>query len=91
MCPHGRVTADAVQVEHFESLFKVAYTKAMAGDMRVQEQCCRFPVELGRLGGIEAAGVLSFPELPADDEDDDAEDGLDDLQRWRLARAAKSE
>ncbi len=82
--------ADAVQVERFESLFRVAYGKAMAGDMRAQEQCRRLLVELGRLRGLEAAGALSFPAPPVDDEDDD-DDGLDDLQRWRLERAARYE
>jgi hypothetical protein len=67
------------------------FGKAMAGDMRAQEQCRRLLVELGRIRGIEAAAAVSFPALPIDDDDDPDDDGLDDLQRWRLERAAKYE
>ena len=83
--------ADAVQVERYESLFKVAYAEAMAGDMRAQEQRRRLLLELVRLRGIEAAGALSFPAPPVDDVDDDDEDGLDDLEAYRQRRAAKYE
>lgn len=84
--------ADAVQIERFESLYRVAYGKAMNGDMRAQEQCRRLLIELGRLRGLDAAAALSFPPPPPVDEDDDdgiGEDGLDDLQRYRLQYEAK--
>lgn len=53
--------ADAIQVERYESLFRVAYTRAMAGDMRAQEQCRRLLVELGRLRGLVEASTVETP------------------------------
>jgi hypothetical protein len=76
--------AMAVHTERLESLFATAYAKAVSGNARAGEQCRRLLDQMARVRGLYAGPG----ERPATDDDDDSadvgEDGLDDLERFRL-------
>jgi hypothetical protein len=77
--------AMAVHTERLESLFATAYAKAVSGNARAGEQCRRLLDQMARVHGLYAEAG----EHPAFEDGDDAsadvgEDGLDDLERFRL-------
>jgi hypothetical protein len=76
--------AMAVHTERLERLFATAYGDAVRGNLRAGEQCRRLLDQMARVHGLYAgAAERSAPE-DANDSDDVGEDGMDDLQRYRL-------
>lgn len=82
--------ADAVAVERYEALYRVAYAKAVKGDLRALDQARRLQNEISRLQGLTAAAAIPLPPpgSGSDDEDGDADDVrvFDELESWRLRR-----
>lgn len=75
--------AMAVHTERLESLFAAAYAEAVSGDVRAGEQCRRLLDQMAHMHGLYAGPGADFPAGGADDSDV-GEDGLDDLERFRL-------
>jgi hypothetical protein len=75
--------AMAVHIERLETLFAGAYAKAVSGDVRAGEHCRRLLDQMARVHGL-YAGRDNFVLEDADHTDDVGQDGLDDLQRFRL-------
>jgi hypothetical protein len=83
--------AFSVHVERTETLLAANWHKAVSGDLRAGELCRRILDQQARLYGLNTgAGERLAPE-ELDDDSDIGEDGLDDLERYRLRsqRAAR--
>lgn len=77
-----------------EALLSSSWPKALRGDLRAADQCRRALDSMARVQGIVPS--LSERLLPdrlddGDSDDDEEEDGLDELERWRRDRALKYE
>ncbi|WP_139797750.1 hypothetical protein [Mycobacterium noviomagense] len=80
--------ADAVAVERYEALYRVAYAKAVKGDLRALDQARRLQNEISRLQGLTAAAaaVPLPPPVSGSDDDNVADEPYDELEQWRLRR-----
>ena len=78
-------------IERYEQLYQVAHRKAMAGELRANDQCRKLLIELSRLHGLDTArGANPSPVGDDDGYDDDglspaiAFDPDDELAQFRL-------